>query len=164
MVDNMIRKPEPTMTKEELQKLREDADKQPFTKPTFDFSKDWNEIDQDTANAWGRKCEYITDQALRIIAKKNHISYSEIAGEVYLDPEVEWEATTEQVSDEDWIDATIQSFEDELEHLEYPILHEFRIVGIEAREFTVRSGSNTSARINVPAEWIGKKVMVVRVE
>jgi hypothetical protein len=45
-----------------------------------------------------------------------------------------------------------------------PLYHEFRIVGIEAREFTVRSGSQTSARINVPAEWIGKKVMLVRLE
>jgi hypothetical protein len=44
------------------------------------------------------------------------------------------------------------------------LYHEFRIVGIEAREFTVRSGSQTSARINVPAEWIGKKVMLVRLE
>ena len=45
-----------------------------------------------------------------------------------------------------------------------PLYHEFRIFGIEAREFTVRSGSQTSARINVPAEWIGKKVMLVRLE
>lgn len=45
-----------------------------------------------------------------------------------------------------------------------PLYHEFRIAGIEAREFTVRSGSQTSARINVPAEWIGKKVMLVRLE
>jgi hypothetical protein len=50
------------------------------------------------------------------------------------------------------------------EPLYHEFRHEFRIVGIEAREFTVRSGSQTSARINVPAEWIGKKVMLVRLE
>jgi GMP synthase-like glutamine amidotransferase len=50
------------------------------------------------------------------------------------------------------------------EPLYHDFRHEFRIVGIEAREFTVRSGSQTSARINVPAEWIGKKVMLVRLE
>lgn len=40
--------------------------------------------------------------------------------------------------------------------------HKFQIEGIESREFTVRSGSNTSARINVPFEWMGEKVIVVR--
>jgi hypothetical protein len=42
--------------------------------------------------------------------------------------------------------------------------HKFIIEGIESREFTIRSGSNTSARINVPLEWIGKRVMVIRLE
>ena len=42
--------------------------------------------------------------------------------------------------------------------------HKFIIYGIEGREFTVRSRSNTSAGINVPADWMGKKVMVVRLE
>jgi len=42
-------------------------------------------------------------------------------------------------------------------------IHEFNIKGYEAIEKTVRSG-NTSSRINLPADWIGKKVMVVRLE
>lgn len=45
-----------------------------------------------------------------------------------------------------------------------PSLHEFKIRGIEAVEKTVMSGSNTSARINVPSAWQGKRVMVVRLE
>lgn len=36
--------------------------------------------------------------------------------------------------------------------------------GYEAREFTVRSGNASSARINVPLDWIGKKVLVIRLE
>lgn len=47
--------------------------------------------------------------------------------------------------------------------IEYPDQHEFCIKGVEAREFVVRSGG-TSARINVPVDWIGKRVMVVRLE
>lgn len=43
-------------------------------------------------------------------------------------------------------------------------LHSFTIRGTEAREFIVRSGSNSSARINVPADWQGKRVMIVRLE
>jgi len=40
----------------------------------------------------------------------------------------------------------------------------FEINGYEAREFTVRSGNNSSARLNVPLGWQGKKVMVIRLE
>ena len=40
----------------------------------------------------------------------------------------------------------------------------FEINGYEAREFIVRSGNNSSARLNVPLAWLGKKVMVIRLE
>jgi len=43
-------------------------------------------------------------------------------------------------------------------------LNKLTISGFESREFIVRSGSNSSARINVPLDWQGKKVMVVRLE
>jgi len=42
--------------------------------------------------------------------------------------------------------------------------HTFTITGFEAVEKTVTKGSQTSARINVPLDWEGKKVMVVRLE
>lgn len=41
--------------------------------------------------------------------------------------------------------------------------HRFDIYGIESRVFTVRSGG-TSARINVPLEWHGKRVVVIRLD
>lgn len=43
-------------------------------------------------------------------------------------------------------------------------IHEFRIKGIEAVPKTVASGNKSSARINVPPSWQGKRVMVVRLE
>ena len=44
------------------------------------------------------------------------------------------------------------------------VIHKFEIYGIESREFIVKSRSNTSAGINVPLDWQGKKVIVVRLE
>lgn len=43
-------------------------------------------------------------------------------------------------------------------------IHEFNIYGYEAVEKTVASGNKSSARINVPTSWQGKRVMVVRLE
>jgi len=70
-----------------------------------------------------------------------------------------------------WIQEIRNQFDEEADiilsemgMLDKPIYHDFTIYGFEGREFTVRSGSNTSARINVPLEWIGKRVMVVRLE
>lgn len=114
-----IRKPEPTVTPEEIKKMRDEVNKIKIEQPVFDFSKKWDDIDQKTANAFGRKCEYITEMAIKAITIKHNLKYSEIVGEVFLDPEIEWNSSTEQVSDEDWIDATIQSFEDELREDEY---------------------------------------------
>lgn len=42
--------------------------------------------------------------------------------------------------------------------------HKFQIIGIEAIEKTVASGNNSSARINVPPSWQGKRAIVVRLE
>jgi len=43
---------------------------------------------------------------------------------------------------------------------------EFRALGYEAREYTVRpgAGNQSSGRINVPKEWEGKRVMIVRLD
>lgn len=43
-------------------------------------------------------------------------------------------------------------------------MHVFSIAGYEAIERTVRAGSQTSSRINLPPDWRGKRVLVVRVE
>jgi len=43
-------------------------------------------------------------------------------------------------------------------------LNEFKVKGYECRKFTVRSGSKSSARINVPLEWMNKEVMVITLE
>lgn len=43
-------------------------------------------------------------------------------------------------------------------------VHHFGIAGYEAIEKTVASGNQSSARINVPLAWQGKKVIVVRLE
>ena len=57
-----------------------------------------------------------------------------------------------------WEDFSIKWSEPDLQK------HEFKITGCENIERTVKSGSNTSARINVPLSWQGKKVMVIRLE
>lgn len=75
------------------------------------------------------------------------------------------------LSQHQWIQEIRKRFEEdaeiilsELGLLDKPIYHKFEIYGYEGREFTVRSGSNTSARINVPLEWQGSRVMVIRIE
>jgi hypothetical protein len=45
-----------------------------------------------------------------------------------------------------------------------PVCHEFRINGIEAIEKTVASGNKSSARVNVPPSWQGKRVILIRLE
>jgi hypothetical protein len=43
---------------------------------------------------------------------------------------------------------------------------EFRALGYEVREYTVRpgAGNQSSGRINVPKDWEGRKVMIVRLD
>lgn len=43
---------------------------------------------------------------------------------------------------------------------------EFRALGYEAREYTVRpgAGNQSSGRINVPKAWEGKRVLIIRLE
>jgi hypothetical protein len=43
---------------------------------------------------------------------------------------------------------------------------EFRALGYEAREYTVRpgAGNQSSGRINVPKDWEGERVMIIRLE
>ena len=48
--------------------------------------------------------------------------------------------------------------------MEEPLQEKITVDGYEAREFVVRSGNASSARINVPVNWIGKKVLVIRLE
>lgn len=43
-------------------------------------------------------------------------------------------------------------------------VHVFYVSGYEAIERTVRAGSQSSSRINLPPDWRGKRVLVVRVE
>lgn len=69
-----------------------------------------------------------------------------------------------------WIQEVMNIFEDEADEIlhdlgiEIHIMHEFKINGYEAVEKTVASGNQSSARINVPPSWQGKRVMVVRLE
>ena len=69
-----------------------------------------------------------------------------------------------------WIQEVMSIFENDAEEIlndlgiELKIMHEFKINGYEAHEKTVASGNQSSARINVPPSWQGKKVMVVRLE
>jgi hypothetical protein len=53
---------------------------------------------------------------------------------------------------------------DNIIHICTDAKHEFKIVGFEAIKRIVRSGSQTSSRINLPPDWQGKKVMVIRLE
>ena len=74
------------------------------------------------------------------------------------------------LSKEEWIQEIRKQYEEGADSLLKemgiikPIYHEFRIIGLEATEKRVVSGNNTSARINVPADKIGKRVMVVWLE
>jgi len=42
--------------------------------------------------------------------------------------------------------------------------HFFEISGYEALEKTVRSGNQSSSRVNLPPDWQGKRVMIVRLD
>lgn len=42
--------------------------------------------------------------------------------------------------------------------------HQFNVNGYEALIREVKSGSNSSSRINIPLAWKGKKVMVIRLD
>lgn len=74
------------------------------------------------------------------------------------------------LSKDRWIQEIRNIFDEEADEIleelgvNKPVLHEFRIIGVEAVEKKVVSGNNTSARINVPADKIGKRVMVVWLE
>lgn len=65
---------------------------------------------------------------------------------------------------DDEIEEMLKELVDESVEEDAPVLHEFKINGVEAIEKTVASGNKSSARINVPPSWQGKKVMVVRLE
>ena len=43
-------------------------------------------------------------------------------------------------------------------------LHKFTLHGYEALEKIVRTGDESAARVNVPTYWVGKKVVVIRIE
>lgn len=88
------------------------------TQPNYDFTKDWNELDEKTKKAFTKKCEEIEKWALENIAKEYHLNYSEIKNEVtHLDPEGEWysmDAEKGLPDDYNWIVFEAQFFREDL--------------------------------------------------
>ena len=133
---------------------------------SFNFSVSWNEADHDEQVKFAAKCSDIEWIAIKKIAEKYNIPVSEIKDAVFLSAEEEWNAADEQVPEEDWLYYVQKAFEEELKEEGYikDIIHEFRILGYEAIKKTVKSGSNTSGRVWVPLDWLGKRVMIIRLE
>jgi hypothetical protein len=67
-----------------------------------------------------------------------------------------------------WIQEIRNIYEEEAEKILSDLgvigCHEFRITGFEAVEKVVASGNKSSARVNVPPSWQGKKVILIRLE
>jgi hypothetical protein len=85
----------------------------------FDFNKKWTELPEEEWANWIKKIMYIEDKAQKTIAKKYNLDIALIREAVHLNSQDEWEATDKNIPDNEWIDAVMSVFEDELKESGY---------------------------------------------